>query len=174
MKVITFFVMKTIVHDDISGLLETIVTSSPNTHIIGPPEHRFAYCIGCFSCWIKTPGKCILPDAFSNMGERLGHSDELILISTMTYGGQSPFVKGILDRSIPYVLPFFKKRKGMMHHRDRYPNRLIFKVYFYGESMLQEEKNIAKKLVEAQALNLNAKHFEVKFFEHLSELKAVL
>ena len=25
------------------------------------------YCIGCFGCWLKTPGKCITKDSFDYM-----------------------------------------------------------------------------------------------------------
>ncbi|WP_407654270.1 MULTISPECIES: hypothetical protein [Caproicibacterium] len=39
----------------------------------------------------------------------LSQCDELILISKCCYGGFSPFVKNVLDRSIPYIHPVKKK-----------------------------------------------------------------
>ncbi len=166
--------MKTIVHDDKTGFIASIAESLPNTNIISENNNTFEHCIGCFSCWIKTPGKCILPDEYSGFGQELGQSRELIIISSLYYGGQSPFPKGILDCSIPYMLPYFKIRKKEMHHKDRYKQRLEYKMYFYGTLVTQEEKNIAKKLVQAQALNLNAIHYEVKFFENIEDIKGVL
>ena len=38
-------------------------------------------CIGCFGCWLKTPGKCILKDKYNEMGSLLAGSGEIILIS---------------------------------------------------------------------------------------------
>lgn len=166
--------MKTIVHDDTSGFIASIAQSLPNTKIISEDINNFEHCIGCFSCWLKTPGKCILPDGYNDFGQQLGKSLELIIISTLYYGGQSPFPKGVLDRSIPYVLPFFKIRNREMHHQDRYKQGLDYKMYFYGDTMTQEEKNIAKKLVQAQALNLNASRYEVKFFDNIEDIKGVL
>ena len=53
-------------------------------------------CIGCFSCWNKTPGQCILRDGYENMGELIHHASEVVVISRYTYGGFSGFVKNVL------------------------------------------------------------------------------
>lgn len=66
------------------------------------------HCIGCFGCWVKTPGECIIKDSYQNMGKQLSKCEELILISKCTYGGVSPFVKNVLDRAIPYISPNFR------------------------------------------------------------------
>ncbi|SFU32108.1 hypothetical protein SAMN04487886_100639 [Clostridium sp. DSM 8431] len=114
-------------------------------------------CIGCFGCWVKTPGKCVIKDNYSNMGELLSKRDELVIISECFYGGYSPFIKNILDRSISYLLPDFLIRKGEMHHKSRYKNKLKLKVYFYGDNITDLEKKTAIKLVNANSDNLNAK-----------------
>ena len=31
-------------------------------------------CTGCFGCWIKTPGRCVLPDPYRDMGAYLANS----------------------------------------------------------------------------------------------------
>ncbi len=33
-------------------------------------------CIGCFGCWVKTPGVCLLKDGYSNMGAMLGRCSQ--------------------------------------------------------------------------------------------------
>lgn len=99
--------------------------------VIGSDSSIFP-CIGCFGCWTKTPGKCVLKDAFCETGQKIGRCDRLAIVSECVYGGYSPFVKNVLDRAISYIYPYFCIRRGQMHHRPRYANAMNFQVYFYG------------------------------------------
>lgn len=121
-------------------------------------------CIGCFGCWVKTPGRCVLRDDYNRMGEKLGHADELIIISECIYGTYSPFVRNILDRCLPYIHPYFTKREKEIHHKARYQNRLKVSVYFYGECT-PEEKETAVKTVRANVLNFNGILYHISFSE---------
>ena len=131
------------------------------------------YCIGCFGCWLKTPGKCIIKDGFENMGQRLSEVNEFILISKATFGSYSSPVKNVLDQSISYVLPFFEIRNGEMHHGERYHNDLTISALFYGD-MSEEEKQTAENLVKANAVNLNAALGRVHFVEGAENAREVL
>ena len=133
--------------------------------------HR--YCIGCFGCWLKTPGKCIIKDGFEDMGQRLSQVSEFILISKATFGSYSSSVKNVLDRSISYVLPFFEIRNGEMHHGERYHNDLTISALFYGP-MTENEKRTAQNLVRANAVNLNATLEKVHFVESMEDAWEVL
>ena len=133
--------------------------------------HR--YCIGCFGCWLKTPGTCIIKDGFENMGQRLSQVSAFILISKATFGSYSSAVKNVLDRSISYVLPFFEIRNGEMHHGERYHNDLTISALFYGD-MSEEEKQTAENLVKANAVNLNAALGKVHFVDGMENAREVL
>ena len=128
-------------------------------------------CCGCFSCWLKTPGVCAQRDGLRYMGRTLGQCDELVVVSRCVFGGYSPVVKKVFDRSIAYVQPFFEMRQGMMHHRRRYANSISMSVFFYGDCG-EEEKSTAKRLVQANAVNLFANVREVRFLEK-NELEGV-
>lgn len=67
-------------------------------------------CMGCFGCWTRTPGACVIRDGYNNLGELFSKSDELIIISKCMYGSYSPFVLNVLNRSISYVLPILSPR----------------------------------------------------------------
>ena len=133
--------------------------------------HR--YCIGCFGCWLKTPGTCIIWDGFEDMGKRLSQVSEFILISKATFGSYSSAGKNVLDRSISYVLPFFEIRNGEMHHGERYHNALTISALFYGH-MTENEKRTAQNLVKANAVNLNAALGKVHFVEGMEDVREVL
>ena len=133
--------------------------------------HR--YCIGCFGCWLKTPGTCVIKDGFEDMGQRLSQVSEFILISKATFGSYSSAVKNVLDRSIPYVLPFFEIRNGEMHHGERYHNALTISALFYGD-LTHAEKRTAVNLVKANAVNLNATLGKVHFVNSMEDVREVL
>lgn len=119
-------------------------------------------CIGCFGCWFKDPGKCLIHDGYEKIAAAMGRSDEVIIISKCMYGSVSPSVKKMFDRSLAYSHPRFLIRKGEMHHKRRYANRLSLKVIFYGD-VNEQERMTARKLIEANALNYDIHSYEVIF-----------
>ena len=140
-----------------------------NVHII-QDNGTIKHCTGCFGCWIKTPGKCVLKDGYDNMGELLSNSAKVTIISRCFYGCYGPFVKNVLDRSIPWLLPFFKIKNNETHHKRRYRNNIQLTVHFYGEKITTEERETAEKLVKANCNNFYMKNYEISFSNSLEEL----
>ncbi len=141
--------------------------------LIGP-DSGIKNCIGCFGCWNKTPGKCVIKDAFQNMGIYISQSDELIIISECVYGSLSPFVKSAVDRGISYVQPDFVMVNGEMHHKPRYSNHVELSAYFYGKDMTDNEKQTAKNLMQANMVNFYGKVKTVEFFETAKDMEGIV
>ncbi|HBA70372.1 MAG TPA: flavoprotein [Lachnospiraceae bacterium] len=139
-------------------------------HRIIKPEGNIHHCTGCFGCWVKTPGKCVIHDGYENIGMEMGKCKELILVSRCCYGSVSPFVKNVQDRAISYVHPDFVIRKGEMHHKRRYQNVISLSAYFYGEDITEEEKKTAKNIMEANADNYDGLVKGVYFYHSAEEL----
>lgn len=129
------------------------------------------HCIGCFGCWIKTPGACVIRDNYGDMGKLFSKSDEIFIISKCCYGGFSPFIKNVLDRAISYVHPNLVIRKGEMHHKRRYENKLKFKIYFYGEDITEREIETARKLLKGNAINYDSDKYEVTFVKNMFDME---
>ena len=130
-------------------------------------------CMGCFGCWVKTSGRCVINDRCSDIPSHIAKCDEMILISPVLFGGYSESIKAVIDRSIPYVLPYFRIVGGEMHHKMRYKHSFKLTVCFYGECD-SEERQIAERLVRANAMNFGAKSCEVRFFDGIEELRSEL
>lgn len=128
------------------------------------------HCIGCFGCWTKTPGRCVIHDGYENIGELMGKCSELIVISRCVYGGCSPFVKNLFDRGLGYISPHFTVRGGELHHKRRYDNVIKMSVYFYGD-VTEEEKTTARDIVRANALNYDGGVGRVEFFADADEVR---
>ena len=135
------------------------------------PTGKLHHCIGCFGCWVKTPGKCVIHDGYENTGIDMSKCTELILVSRCCYGSVSPFVKMVQDRAISYINPDFVMRKGKMHHKRRYDNVINLTAYFYGENITEEEKETCKELVSANADNFDGKVRAVRFLAKAEDLK---
>lgn len=128
-------------------------------------------CIGCFGCWIKTPGTCVIRDGYADMGARLSRCKRLFIVSQCVYGGFSPFVKTVIDRSISYVHPYFVIKNGEMHHRGRYENRMDLTVWFYGTDLTDAQRATARKFVQAMAVNFYCRLNQVCFVYAPDDIK---
>jgi len=68
-------------------------------------DHDIRHCIGCFTCWTKTPGRCIHRD---DMDELLPcwRADLLVWATPLYYYSVPGIVKDVIDRQLPLVEPF--------------------------------------------------------------------
>jgi len=126
-------------------------------------EGNIKPCVGCFGCWVKEPGQCVIKDGYEHMGELIHKADEVVIMSKYTYGGFSSFVKNVLDRSIGYVLPYFEIFEGEMHHKKRYPEEKNITFVFRGIDLSDADKQKAKRYVEAVCKNLHSKIKDIVF-----------
>ncbi len=165
--------MRMIVHDLSRQNFEAIGIQADSDLVVAD-NGTIKNCIGCFGCWVKTPGVCVLKDDYRNMGEQLAACDELLVISKCFYGSYSPFVRNVWDRSIPYLLPYFITRNDETHHRARYPKRLVYSVCFYGGDITENETETARQLVYANAKNFHTLEAKVYFCHSLPDIKEAL
>ena len=165
--------MNLIIHDLSKEQWEALAFPLKEETKIIDNSGKIKKCMGCFGCWLKTPGRCVIPDEYQRMGELAAKAEELTIISKCSFGSYSSFVKNVLDRSISYVLPFFEIREGEMHHRKRYDHQFLMRVIFYGSDITEEEKETAKELVKANAVNLHGKVKEVLFVESAEKIGEV-
>ena len=142
-------------------------------HKVIKPNGRIHSCAGCFGCWVKTPGECVIHDGYEATGMDMGKCAELILVSQCCYGSVSPFIKTVQDRAIAYMHPDFVLRKGEMHHKRRYQNVISLSAYFYGEDITDAEKETARNLMQANADNFDGFVKDVCFFKTAEELEGV-
>lgn len=161
--------MKLIITD-----LENFNMPVAGEHKIIQPAGKIRHCIGCFACWIKTPGRCILSDGYENTGCLIGRCSELILVSRCCYGSVSPFVKTVQDRALSYIHPDFVIRQGKMHHKRRYDNVITLSCHLYGENISDREKQTARQLLQANADNYDGQVKEVSFYQTAEELERVV
>ncbi len=60
-------------------------------------------CLGCFSCWTKTPGRCVIVDDMLELFEKIKHSDVIIESFPLYFFGIPSGFKAFIDRCLPLM-----------------------------------------------------------------------
>ena len=156
--------MNLIIHDLDQEQWDGIAEEYKNCTVVSD-NGKIRPCVGCFGCWNRDPGKCVVNDGYDNMGALIHHADEVIVISRYCYGGFSGFVKNVFDRCLAYVLPHFEIVNGESHHKKRYDEEKPYTFIFYGHDLSGEEKDSARRYVAAVAANMRTRVKDVIFRE---------
>lgn len=157
----------------ITDLKDSNLSIRGNYKIIRP-QGDIHHCTGCFGCWVKTPGKCVIHDGYEDTGMMMGRCTELIFVSQCCYGSVSPFVKAVQDRAISYIHPDFVLRGKELHHKRRYQNVITISAHFYGENITEMEKETAKNIITANADNYDGQIKNICFYKTAEELENIV
>jgi len=99
-----------------------------------------AFCKGCFGCWIKKPGECVINDMMAQVNRNFINSDVVIYLSPVVFGQFSANIKNALDRWIPNMLPFFETRPdGSTMHPSRYDTHPQSIIIGYGDGLSEDD-----------------------------------
>jgi multimeric flavodoxin WrbA len=52
-----------------------------------------APCRGCFGCWTRSPGECVIDDQGRSVAQGLARADLWVLLTPVTFGGYSSALK---------------------------------------------------------------------------------
>jgi multimeric flavodoxin WrbA len=66
-------------------------------------------CRGCFSCWIKTPGKCVIKDDMAGLLEKIKDVDIIVFATPLYVDNVTGIMKNFMDRIIPLGDPHIEK-----------------------------------------------------------------
>ena len=85
-------------------------------------------CIGCFTCWTKTPGVCIHKDDMTNeLYPKWLESDLVVYATPLYHFTVNATMKAFIERTLPILQPFFNERDGRTSHPLRIePPKAVF------------------------------------------------
>ena len=121
-------------------------------------EMDISYCIGCFGCWVKTPGECSnAADDTRLVRREYINSDFIIFASPVIMGFTSALLKKAHDKLIPLLTPYIRLYEGETHHiarYDKYP--LIGLLLQVDEDTDEEDIRIISDIYRRDAINFKA------------------
>lgn len=129
-------------------------------------------CVGCFGCWVKTPGKCVIRDDATSVYPLIAKSNEVIYVSHVRYGSYDTIMKTMLERAIPIQQAFIRIHNGETHHVQRDVKKKKATIIAYGE-IDKEEKEVFSELVKRNAHNMLFDSVKIVFTTKEELLKTV-
>lgn len=119
-------------------------------------EMSIRHCVGCFNCWLRTPGECAIQDDGRTVTRAQVQCDVKIYLTPVSFGGYSGLLKTAVDRQIPAISPLFIMVNGEMHHKLRYPNPPAFFAIGWQRRPDADSAGIFAEVVQRNALNMHS------------------
>ena len=131
-------------------------------HYVDLSQLKIADSMGCFSCWVRTPGRCVIRDDAVGVYPLIAHSDHVIYVSRLFCGSYDVPMKTMLERAIPIQQAFIRLVEGETHHVQRrvVPKRAV--IIGYG-ARSDAERALFRRLVARNARNMNFERHRVVF-----------
>ncbi len=99
---------------------ESVCGQTPAVETLHVAKLNIKPCLGCFSCWSKTPGTCCLHDDMQAIIEKILWADVIIWSFPLYYFGLPGPLKNLIDRQLPMSLPFMSVEAQNGGHPSRY------------------------------------------------------
>ncbi|NSW52643.1 MAG: flavodoxin family protein [Anaerolineae bacterium] len=118
-------------------------------------------CIGCWSCWVKTPGMCVCNDAISEIYPGYVNSDKVILLMDTVQGFLNHSAKAFFDRTIPHYHPYIEIVDGECHHKARYERYPEMHFYYDDQNVTVNEAQIIEDYLYRTAYHFQSKAYRI-------------
>ncbi len=135
--------------------LEGMEAAGAETEVIHIRRLHLEPCIGCYTCWARTPGVCIHDDSMAGALEKFNHADMVIFGTPLYHFTMSGIVKNFIDRTLPRLEPWLiphPRVAGVTGHPERVhkPDKMFlispcgFPEFEHFESLVATFKHIAR------------------------------
>ncbi|HEX3025797.1 MAG TPA: flavodoxin family protein [Clostridia bacterium] len=106
-------------------------------------RNDLGFCMGCFGCWVRKPGECVIGDAMGEINRQCMNSDVVVYLSPVVFGQFSANLKNVIDRWLPNMLPFFETNPdGSTIHPSRYASNPCQFMIGYGQNVTEEDAQL--------------------------------
>ncbi len=118
-------------------------------------DMRVAACTGCFGCWVRHPGECVIDDDARRIARAVANADVYMIVTPVAFGTYASLTKQVLDRCICLILPYFKTFDGEIHHEKRYESYPSYVVLGIEREHDAGSEAAFRYLVERNSINMH-------------------
>lgn len=79
------------------------------------------WCVGCYTCWTKTPGVCVFKDDMPGLLEKVKACDVLVYATPLYHFNMTALTKAFQDRLLTLYDPHFIREGEVHRHPMRFP-----------------------------------------------------
>ena len=143
--------------DYVAGLVAKLTGDGHTVTAFTLREMDIKFCTGCFGCWVKTPGQCVVKDASHDVCRKVINSDFLLWAAPLRMGFPDAALKKMMNKSIPTIHPYFVVDHGEAHHRPRYDHYPRIGLLLQKEADTDaEDLRIVSDIFSRTALNMKS------------------
>jgi len=141
----------------LTPILEGMEAAGAETELIHVRKLDLEACIGCYTCWVRTPGECIHKDKDSmvNAMESYNTADMVIFGTPLYHFSMSGIMKTFIDRTLPRIEPWLIPHPDIpdtTFHPERFhkPNKMMlvspcgFPEFWHFDSLVATFKQMAR------------------------------
>lgn len=123
-------------------LVEGMQEAGAEVEVVNLREKKIEKCIGCYTCWTKTPGKCLHKDDMTKELFPKWLNSDLAVYATPLYNYTlNAEMKAFMERTLPFLEPFFEQRDNRSVHPVRHtpPDAVVLSVAGFIEMPVFEQ-----------------------------------
>ena len=100
--------------------LEGAREAGAETETVYLKDLKINHCLGCFTCWTKTPGVCVHKDDMAALLPKVRRADVVVYATPLYVFTVSGLMKDFMDRLLPLADPHIVQRGAHYTHPPRY------------------------------------------------------
>lgn len=154
--------MKTVLIKEIEGFC------GQDTKVLDLTVTPVKNCLGCWSCWWTTPGKCVHKDLDSFYRDYLA-ADKAVFLARLHRGFVSGNMKTLFDRLIPHFLPYCLFTEAGTMHAPRYERYPDVEFYYEGEFENEEFRRLFHDYIHKVFAQFYSKNIVIRPLSQLAE-----
>jgi len=106
----------------VNNFIEGAKEAGAEVEYIKLKDHNIKECTGCYTCWTKTPGRCIFQDDMTMFRKKYCEADLVVFESPLYIFNVTGIMKTFMDRLLPIMKPYMLLDENEYTlHPDRFP-----------------------------------------------------
>ena len=121
----------------LDALVKGMRDAGAEVETINLREKKIKNCIGCFTCWTKTPGVCVQKDDMTTeLYPKWLEADLAVYATPLYHFTVNATMKTFIERTLPVVEPFLKRGDDSTSHplRQKLPRAVVLSVAGFPEA----------------------------------------
>jgi len=112
----------------LTHLVKGMREAGAEVEIVDLRKKSVKHCIGCYTCWTKTPGVCIHKDDMTQeLFPKWRDSDLVIYATPLYHFTLSATMKAFIERTLPFLEPYLEDHGGETAHPARFKHpKVVF------------------------------------------------